>query len=45
MNEAVQHNEAGAVASSDENFGLLQPPHLHWTVGLRVMEVQCQLPP
>ena len=47
MNEAVHHNEARTTDSSDENFGLLEPQHLHlhWTTGSQVKEVQCQLPP
>ena len=47
MNEAVHHKEARTMTSSDKNYGLPQPQcsHLHKTMGLRVMEVQCQLPP
>ena len=43
----VHLKKAGTATSSNKNSGLLQPQHLHLhqTMGLRVMEVQCQLPP
>ena len=45
MNEPVHHNVAGTMVSSHKTLGLLQPKHLHQTMDLREMEVQCQLPP
>ena len=47
MNEAIHHKEAGTMTGNNENYGMLPPQHLHLhqTMGLRVMEVQCQLPP
>ena len=46
MNKAEHYNEAGTVARGDETYGLLHPHHFcpHQIVGLRVTEVQCQLP-
>ena len=45
MNEAIHHNVARTMASSSKTLGLLWPQHLHlhWTMGLRVMEGQWQL--
>ena len=44
MTESGYHNEAGTAAKCDETYGLHHPHHLHKIVGLRVTEVQYQLP-
>ena len=44
MTKAGHHNVAGIVARGGKTHGLCQPHHPHWIMGLRVTEVQCQLP-
>ena len=46
MTEGRYHNVAGTAHRCDETHGLHQPQHLHLhqIAGLRVTEVQCQLP-
>ena len=46
MAKTRHHNVAGTVARGGETHGLHWPQclHLHWIGGLRVTEVQCQLP-
>ena len=46
MTETGCHNMARTMTRGDETCGQHQPwhPHLHQTVGSRVIEVQCQLP-
>ena len=45
MTKGGYHNEAGTMQlNADETYRLHHPFHLHWITGLRVTEVQYQLP-